>query len=245
MSVILHVNVDHIATLRQARGTTYPDPVEAAFLCERAGAEGITVHLREDKRHIQPRDVRVLKETVRGVLNLEMGATEEMLAFALEVRPNHVTFVPERREERTTEGGLDVAGQRNVLASMVKQLQAVGVYVSMFVAPARAQLEASKAVGAQQVELHTGDYANAHGAQRVSELKHLAEGARVAQSLGLRVAAGHGLTVENVGDIAAIYEVIELNIGHAIVADASIVGMASAVRAMRRAIARGARRKTR
>ncbi len=239
MRVALHVNVDHVATLRQARGTRYPDPVEAAFAAERAGADGITVHLREDQRHIQPRDVRVLRETVRGLLNLEMASAESTVALALEVLPQHVTLVPERREERTTEGGLDVVGQRASLGPVIAKLRAAGIKVSLFIAPDDAQIEASKALGAEQVELHTGDYANAVGDARAHELASLARGAAKAHALGLRVAAGHGLTAENVGPIAAIPEVVELNIGHAIVADAVIVGFAPAVRAMRRAIARG------
>lgn len=239
MRVALHVNVDHVATLRQARGTAYPDPVEAAFIAERAGADGITVHLREDHRHIQPRDVRVLRQTVRGTYNLEMASAEATVAIALEVLPHHVTLVPERREERTTEGGLDAVGQARTLGPVISRLRAAGIKVSLFVAPDTAQLEASKALGADQVELHTGDYANATGAALVDELSALARGAAFAHSLGMRVAAGHGLTVANVGPVAAIAEVVELNIGHAIVADAVIVGMGPAVRAMRKSIAKG------
>lgn len=239
MRVALHVNVDHVATLRQARGTAYPDPVEAAFVAERAGADGITVHLREDQRHIQPRDVRVLRETVRGTYNLEMASAESTVAIALEVLPHHVTLVPERREERTTEGGLDVVGQARTLGPVIDRLRAAGIKVSLFVAPDTAQLEASKALGADQVELHTGDYANAKGVVVAEELAALARGAAFAHSLGMRVAAGHGLTVANVGPVAAITEVVELNIGHAIVADAVIFGMGPAVRAMRKAIAKG------
>lgn len=241
--VALHVNVDHVATLRQARGTRYPDPVEAALVCERAGADGITVHLREDRRHVQPRDVRVLREVVRGTLNLEMAATSAMLAFALEILPDHVTLVPERREERTTEGGLDVVGHRAALAGVVNALQDKDIKVSLFVAPDLAQLDASESLGVDQVELHTGDYANVTGDAVKHELDALARGAAHAHGLGLRVAAGHGLTVANVAPVAAIPAVVELNIGHAIVADAVISGMAQAVRAMRRAIARGARGK--
>ncbi len=239
MRVALHVNVDHVATLRQARGTAYPDPVEAAFACERAGADGITVHLREDQRHIQPRDVRVLRETVRGTFNLEMASADATVALALEVLPHHVTLVPERREERTTEGGLDAVGQRKTLGPVIARLRAAGIKVSLFIAPDDAQIDASRALGADQIELHTGDYANAKGAALAHELAALAKGAARAHALGLRVAAGHGLTVANVGAVAAIDEVVELNIGHAIVADAVIGGMAGAVRAMRRAIARG------
>ena len=239
MRVALHVNVDHVATLRQARGTSYPDPAEAAFIAERSGADGITVHLREDQRHIQPRDVRVIRETVRGTFNLEMANADATLAIALEVRPHHVTLVPERREERTTEGGLDVVGQARALAPVIDRLRGAGIKVSLFVAPDTAQLEASHKLGVDQVELHTGDYANARGAAVIEELASLARGAAFARSLGLRVAAGHGLTVANVGPVAAIHEVVELNIGHAIIADAVIEGMGPAVRAMRDAITRG------
>ncbi|MBK8694631.1 MAG: pyridoxine 5'-phosphate synthase [Deltaproteobacteria bacterium] len=239
MSLALHVNVDHVATLRQARGTRYPDPVEAAIACERAGAEGITVHLREDRRHIQERDVRVLKEVVRGTYNLEMAASDDGLAIALAVRPDHVTLVPERREERTTEGGLDAAGQRVALARVIDPLRAAGIRVSLFIAPDDAQIDAAVALGAEQIELHTGDYADATGAHRREALAALRRGAARAKDAGLRVAAGHGLTVANVVDVAAIAAVEELNIGHAIIADAVIMGIADAVRSMRDAMDRG------
>jgi len=236
--IALHVNVDHVATLRQARGTRYPDPVEAALLAERAGADGVTVHLREDRRHIQDRDVRVMREVVRGTYNLEMAATDAMLAIALAVKPDHVTLVPERREERTTEGGLDVVGHAAHVGRISKALQAAGVKVSLFIAPDPAQIDASRALGVDQVELHTGDYAHALHARELSALR---DGAERAHGHGLRVAAGHGLTLANVGPVAAIDEVVELNIGHAIVADAVFVGLARAVREMRRAMARGRR----
>nr|MBK7067784.1 pyridoxine 5'-phosphate synthase [Deltaproteobacteria bacterium] len=239
MSLALHVNVDHVATLRQARGTRYPDPVEAAIACERAGAEGITVHLREDRRHVQERDVRVLKEVVRGTYNLEMAASDDGLAIALAVRPDHVTLVPERREERTTEGGLDAAGQRVALARVIDPLRAAGIRVSLFIAPDDAQIDAAVALGAEQIELHTGDYADATGAHRREALAALRRGAARAKDAGLRVAAGHGLTVANVVDVAAIAAVEELNIGHAIIADAVIMGIADAVRSMRDAMDRG------
>lgn len=239
MSPALHVNVDHVATLRQARGTRYPDPVEAAIACERAGAEGITVHLREDRRHIQERDVRVLKEVVRGTYNLEMAASDDGLSIALSVLPDHVTLVPERREERTTEGGLDAAGQRVALARVIEPLKAAGIRVSLFIAPDDAQIDAAVALGAEQIELHTGDYADAVGAHRREALAALRRGATRAKDAGLRVAAGHGLTVANVVDVAAIAAVEELNIGHAIIADAVIMGIADAVRAMRAAMDRG------
>lgn len=240
MRIALHVNVDHVATLRQARGTPYPDPVEAALMAERAGADGITVHLREDRRHIQDRDVRVMREVVRGTYNLEMAPTTAMVALAQSVRPEVVTLVPERREERTTEGGLDVLGLRDVLAAAVTALQGVGIQVSLFVAPEAAQLEASAALGVDQVELHTGDYANARNVDVARQLDALYQGAVQAHALGLRVAAGHGLTVANVRPVCALPHVVELNIGHALVADAVMVGMAEAVRAMRAAMDEGA-----
>lgn len=242
MDIALHVNIDHVATLRQARGTNYPDPVEAALIAERAGAHGITAHLREDRRHVNDRDIRVLREVVRGTFNLEMAATEEMLAIALATRPDHVTLVPERREERTTEGGLDVVGHKSHLERIVGALSDRGIRVSLFIAPVLAQIDASRAVGAVQIELHTGDYAHARPHERSSHAQSLADGARHATSRGLRVAAGHGLTLENVGPVAAIAECVELNIGHAIVSDAVISGFDSAVRAMLDAMrrARGA-----
>ena len=240
-TIALHVNVDHVATLRQARGTRYPDPVEAALMAERAGADGITVHLREDRRHIQDRDVHLLREVVRGTYNLEMAATEAMLALALAVKPDHVTLVPERREERTTEGGLDVVGQRATVERVTGKLQAAGIRVSLFIAADDAQIDASRSLGVDQVELHTGDYANTTGVARAEELSVLRRGAARAYAHGIRVAAGHGLTVANVGPVAALREVVELNIGHAIVADAVFVGLARAVRAMRHAMAKGRR----
>lgn len=240
-TLALHVNVDHVATLRQARGTAYPDPVEAALIAERAGADGITVHLREDRRHIQDRDVRVLREVVRGTYNLEMAAQDEVLAVALATRPDHVTLVPERREERTTEGGLDVVAHAAKIERVTRTLQGAGIKVSLFIAPHAAQIDAAGRLRVDQIELHTGDYADHTGEARAKELTALREGAARAHGLGLRVAAGHGLNVQNVGAVAAIAEVVELNIGHAIVADAVITGFASAVRAMRRAMQRARR----
>jgi pyridoxine 5-phosphate synthase len=233
----LGVNVDHVATIRQARGVGYPDPVEAALVAEAAGAEGITVHLREDARHIQARDVEVLRRRLQVKLNLEMAVTEAMVAFALRVRPDDVCLVPERREELTTEGGLDVVGHRARVGDAVGRLQAGGIRVSLFVDPHPAQLEATVRVGAPAVELHTGDYANAWlatGADR--ELERVRVAATEAGRLGLEVHAGHGLTVANVGPIVKLPEVVELNIGHSIVARAVIVGMAAAVREMKAAI---------
>jgi pyridoxine 5-phosphate synthase len=241
MTIALHVNVDHVATLRQARGTRYPDPVEAAMLCERSGADGITVHLREDRRHIQDRDVTVLRQTVRGTFNLEMAATDEMVEIACSIRPDHVTLVPERRAERTTEGGLDAVGSFDSLRAPIDKLKASGIKVSLFIAPDSEQVRASRELGAHQIEFHTGEYAEALGAERDRHRARIAEQAAHASQLRLRIAAGHGLTVQNVGPIAAISEVVELNIGHAIVSDAVIVGMAKAVRSMRSAMYRARR----
>ncbi len=239
MSIALHVNIDHVATLRQARGTSYPDPVEAAIACERAGAQGITAHLREDRRHVNDRDVRVLREVVRGTFNLEMAATDEMVAIARIVKPDHVTLVPERREERTTEGGLDAVGQFAHVQRAVATLREAGIRVSLFIAHDPRQIDAAFRAEADQVELHTGDYANAPPTEWGEHATGLAMGAAMAAGLGMRVAAGHGLTVANVGLVARIPEVAELNIGHAIVADAVIVGMAGAVRSMLSAMRRG------
>lgn len=244
MRVALQVNVDHVATLRQARGVDYPDPVHAAVLCELAGADGITVHLREDRRHIVDRDVHVLRRTVKSVLNLEMGATDEMQAIALEVKPDLVTLVPEKRQERTTEGGLDVAGQAERLQGMVAELGEAGIPVSMFIDPEPAQIDASVAVGARVIELHTGDYANA--ADPGPELERLmAAGAHASERHPqLRVAAGHGLTLSNVGDLVRLVpEIVELNIGHALVADAVFRGMEASVAAYRHAIDDGESRR--
>ena len=247
MRVALQINVDHVATLRQARGVDYPDPVHAAVLCELAGADGITVHLREDRRHIVDRDVRVLRQTVKTVLNLEMAATDEMKAIALEVKPDLVTLVPEKREERTTEGGLDVRGGRGRLKDYVAELREAGIPVSMFIDPVPAQIDASTLVGAEVIELHTGDFANAQGGEgRAAELAKLtAAGAHAAQHHpGLRVAAGHGLTLRNVGELVrAVPELEELNIGHALVADAVMMGLEAAVVAYRQAIDEGESRR--
>lgn len=238
MSIVLHVNVDHVATLRQARGTSYPDPVWAASLCELAGANGITVHLREDRRHIQDRDVEVLRGTVRGVLNLEMAATQAMVDKALAIKPDIVTLVPERREERTTEGGLDVAGAAaGATRGAVERLRAGGIDVSLFIAPELAQVRAAKKLGVPRIELHTGAYCEAalHHAERAhaaTELERLAQAAEEASSLGLHVAAGHGLDYGNVGPVVRIPGIEELNIGHALIARAVLVGIEKAVRDM-------------
>lgn len=230
---ILCVNVDHIATIRQARRAQEPDPVAAAFLAELAGASGITIHLREDRRHIQERDLRLLKETVKTKLNLEMAATDEMVKIALSVRPDQVTLVPERREELTTEGGLDVEAQRDRIAEVVALLRDGGILVSLFVDPDPVQIKAAHRVGALAVEIHTGRYAEAKKEEeKAAELEKIINAAKFAHRLGLRVYAGHGLTYQNVGRIAAIPEVEELNIGHSIVARAALVGMERAVREM-------------
>jgi len=230
----LGVNVDHVATLRQARGVDYPDPVEAALVAEAAGADGITVHLREDRRHIQERDVEELRRRLRVKLNLEMAVTDAMVDFALGVRPGDACFVPERREELTTEGGLDVAGHAARVTAAARRLAAAGVRVSLFIDPDPAQVRASRHAGVHAVELHTGDYANAAGdAERGRQLARLRRAAAEAALLGLEVHAGHGLTVANVRPVAAIAEIVELNIGHSIVARAVLIGMAAAVREMR------------
>jgi pyridoxine 5-phosphate synthase len=228
----LHINIDHVATLRQARGTTYPDPVWAASLCELAGAHGITCHLREDRRHMTDRDVRLLRQTVRTVLNLEMAATEEMLGVALELKPDIVTLVPEKREERTTEGGLDVLGARAQLERGVARLGEAGIQVSLFIDPDVAQVRAASEAGAPRIELHTGDYCSAKPGAEARELERLASATESAISLGLHVAAGHGLDYPNVVPVASIPGIEELNIGHAVIARAVFVGLDRAVRDM-------------
>jgi pyridoxine 5-phosphate synthase len=239
MTIRLHVNVDHVATVRNARGTTYPDPTLAAAVCERAGADGITAHLREDRRHITDRDVRVLRERLTTFFNLEMAPTEEMVGIALEVRPDAVTLVPERREERTTEGGLDVVHGAGQLRPLCARLLAAGIKLSLFIAPDAAQIDGSRALGGVQVELHTGEYCHARGASRDTELARIARAAQHAAANGLEVAAGHGLTRHNVVEIAAIDAIVEVNIGHAIIADAIFGGLEGAVRDMRSALDRG------
>lgn len=229
----LGVNVDHVATLRQARGTRYPDPVEAATLAEHAGADQITVHLREDRRHIIDRDVRVLRETVKTRLNLEMAATDEMCRFALDVRPDEVTLVPERREERTTEGGLDVVASIKSIVPVIDALKGADIKVSLFIDPDRRQLDATAALEVPIVELHTGDYADApDDATRQERLEKVRDAAAHGRQIGLEVAAGHGLNLRNVGPIAALENIAELNIGHAIVARAVFVGFERAVTEM-------------
>jgi len=232
----LGVNIDHVATIRQARGGREPDPVWAAVEAELAGADGITVHLREDRRHIQDRDLRLLRETVRTRLNLELAAEPAIVAIALEVRPDQVTFVPERRAELTTEGGLDVIGQRVRVAEAVKRCHDAGLEVSLFIDPSPEQVEASAALGASAVELHTGRYADAIGPGAIlRELEALIEAGRVARGAGLTLHAGHGLDYANVAAVAGMAGMAELNIGHSIISRAVFVGLREAVRSMRAA----------
>ena len=240
--VRLHVNVDHVATLRNARGTRYPDPVRAAEACLAAGADGITIHLREDRRHIIDTDVERMKAAIGSTLNLEMAATDEMVAIARRVRPDVVTLVPERREERTTEGGLDAANGGAALARRVRELLDAGIKVSLFIAADERQVAAATTLGAAQIELHTGEYAHAGDdeAAVARELARLAAAATKARSRGLEVAAGHGLTVANVPALLRTPEIVELNIGHAVVADAIFLSIGGAVRAMLHAMGRAA-----
>ncbi|MCR0996698.1 pyridoxine 5'-phosphate synthase [Serratia rubidaea] len=232
--LLLGVNIDHIATLRNARGTQYPDPVQAAFAAEQAGADGITVHLREDRRHITDRDVRILRQTIQTRMNLEMAVTDEMLAIACELQPQFCCLVPEKREEVTTEGGLDVAGQLDKMTLAVERLTQAGIQVSLFIDPDHRQIDAAVAVGAPYIEIHTGAYAEAQGELAVeAELLRIAQAARYAAEKGLKVNAGHGLTYHNVQPIAALPEMHELNIGHAIIGQAVMSGLASAVAEMK------------
>ena len=229
----LGVNVDHVATVRQARRAQVPDPVEAALLAEKAGADGITMHLREDRRHIQERDVELLRERLKTKLNLEMAVTPAMVAFAETLRPDDACFVPEKREELTTEGGLDIVAHRRKIQDSVKRLQDRGIHVGLFVDPEEKQIETSKEVGADAVEVHTGTYCNAAGAEREKERRTVASAVSLAYRLGLEVHAGHGLDYENVLPIAGIHEIVELNIGHSIIARAVVVGIEQAVREMK------------
>jgi pyridoxine 5-phosphate synthase len=229
----LGVNVDHVATLRQARRTTYPDPVTAAALAELAGAQQITIHLREDRRHIQDRDLRILRETCQTLLNLEMAATAEMVKIAYEYKPDVVTLVPERREELTTEGGLDVNGQREHVAKIIKNLKDGEITVSLFIDPDLDQVRAAHKVDADRIEIHTGRYCEARNErERARELSRIIDASKAAAKLGMSVAAGHGLNYDNVQPVARIQEIDELNIGHAIVGRAVLVGFERAVREM-------------
>ncbi|GAM67345.1 pyeidoxine 5'-phosphate synthase [Vibrio sp. JCM 19236] len=232
--ILLGVNIDHVATLRNARGTKYPDPVHAAEIAERAGADGITIHLREDRRHILDRDVRILAETIQTRMNLEMAVTDEMVNIALETKPEYVCLVPEKREELTTEGGLDVIGHLDKIKAATEKLTAAGIKVSLFIDPEQSQIDASKAAGAPFVELHTGHYAEATDDKELAkELERIAEAARYADSQGITVNAGHGLTYHNVGPIAALPEIYELNIGHSIIGRAVFDGLHKAVADMK------------
>jgi pyridoxine 5-phosphate synthase len=234
----LGVNIDHVATLRQARGTSYPSPLEAALVAESSGADGITLHLREDRRHIQDADVEAFRERLQTRMNLEIAATEDMVAIAEKVRPFAVCLVPERREELTTEGGLDVLSREARITELTTRLTLAGCRVSLFIDPEDAQIAAAARCGAAVVELHTGRYANLESgsSEQLSELERLREGASRAHSLGLIVHAGHGLTLDNVAEIAAIDVISELNIGHSLIADAVFVGLPEAVQRMRQAI---------
>ena len=231
--IALGINIDHVATVRQARRVSYPDPVHAALLAEQAGADNITLHLREDRRHIQDRDVHALRPLLQTRMNLEMGMTPEMLEIAIGVRPHDCCLVPEKREEITTEGGLEVAADLDRVTAGVRKLGAAGIRVALFIAPDLSQIEAAKRSGAPVIELHTGTYAEASGSAQARELERLSTAARRAASLGLEVHAGHGLTYNNVMPVAAIPEIVELNIGHCIVARAIFTGLETAVRDMK------------
>ncbi len=229
----LGVNIDHVATLRNARGVRYPDPLRAAHMAAEAGADGITAHLREDRRHISDDDIQSLSDEIDLPLNLEMAATPEMLAIALRNKPHAVCLVPEKRQELTTEGGLDVAAGRNYLASYVSALGEAGIRVSLFIDPEAGQIEAAKALGAPVVELHTGSYCEASGGQVAGELERLVRAAKMAEGLGLECHAGHGLSYDTVGPVAAIPTIVELNIGHFLVGEAIFSGLGGAIKHMR------------
>jgi len=232
--IFLGVNIDHVATLRQARGTTYPCPVDAVTIVEQAGADSITVHLREDRRHIQDFDLAEIKSVMRTHMNLECAVTDEMLAIALNTAPSDCCLVPEKREELTTEGGLHVVGQVDRVRDAVQQLSESGIRVSLFIDPDPAQLDAAVAVGAPVVELHTGRYADTSGDEQASELQRVATAAQYGDDLGLIINAGHGLNYENVAEIAVIKHIVELNIGHSIISRAVFDGLSAAVSEMKR-----------
>ena len=229
----LGVNIDHVATLREARKAKEPDPIAAAVLAELAGADGIVIHLREDRRHIQDRDLRVLRETIRTRLDLEMAATEEMARIALEVKPEMVTLVPERRQELTTEGGLNVVSYRDELQKVIDLLHEGEILVSLFIDPDQNQIKGAHKVSADLIEIHTGQYANSRGKERQTELHQIMEAAKLASKLGMGVNAGHGLDYTNVTPVSQIPEIEELNIGHSIISRAVLVGMQQAVREMK------------
>ncbi len=232
----LHINIDHVATLRNQRDVDYPDPLEAARICMNAGADGITVHLREDRRHIRDADVDALREARLGLFNLEMAATSEMAQIASRVVPDVVTLVPEKREERTTEGGLDVLGAEDSIREVAQVCRAKGIKLSLFIEASPEQVRASARIGAAQVEFHTGHYCDAPVEERAALLEQLKQSAIIAHDQGLEVAAGHGLTRKNVGEILSIPHLKELNIGHSVVADAVLIGMEQAVRQLRLAL---------
>jgi pyridoxine 5-phosphate synthase len=229
----LGVNIDHVATLRQARKTYEPDPVAAAVLAELGGADSITIHLREDRRHIQDRDLRVLREMVATKLNLELSVSDQIVGIACQTRPDQATLVPERREEVTTEGGLDVSAHKQAVARAIQRLQAAGIAVSLFIDPDPRQIQLSKELGADAIELHTGQYALSRGKEQEEQLAALVAAGKIAQDLGLRLHGGHGLNYHNVRPVAAINGMLELNIGHSIVSRAVFVGMERAVREMK------------
>jgi pyridoxine 5-phosphate synthase len=232
-NIALGVNIDHVATVRQARRARYPDPLYAALVAEEAGADSITLHLREDRRHIQDRDVSAMREALQTRMNLEMAVTDEMVRIAQAVKPQDVCLVPESRQEITTEGGLNVVAHRARVQDATAALNRAGIRVSLFIDPDEAQIEAARGVGAPVIELHTGAYADAHGGTRAREFERLRSAAKFAASLGLTVNAGHGLNYHNVEPIAAIPQIIELNIGHSIVSRAIVDGLAKAVRDMK------------
>jgi pyridoxine 5-phosphate synthase len=234
MSLLLGVNIDHVATLRQARGTTFPDPIAAALLCERAGADGITLHLREDRRHIQDDDVRRMRPLLQTRMNLEIAVTDFMINFACEIKPQHVCLVPEKRQELTTEGGLDVVKQQKKIQQAVEKLTKAGCQVSLFIDPNIHQIDAAIACGAPVVELHTGAYAETTGEHQL--LERITDVTAYALDLDLIVNAGHGLNLSNVAPIAQIYGIHELNIGHALIADSVFVGLETAIRQMKEAM---------
>ncbi|CAC9576588.1 Pyridoxine 5'-phosphate synthase (EC [uncultured Gammaproteobacteria bacterium] len=233
MSIYLGVNIDHIATIRQARGTHYPSPVEGALLCEQSGADSITLHLREDRRHIQDEDVVVLREKLTTKMNLEMASTDEMIAIASKIKPQDCCLVPEKREELTTEGGLDVVNQISRMTDVCAQLKASDVVVSLFIDAQKDQIDAAKQCGAPVIELHTGHYADTTGPEQQAEFERIKSMATYAHSIGLQVNAGHGLTLENTKTIAQLPEIVELNIGHSIIARAVFVGLESATNEMK------------
>ncbi len=233
MSIYLGVNIDHIATIRQARGTNYPSPVAGALLCEKSGADSITLHLREDRRHIQDEDVVVLREKLTTKMNLEMASTDEMIAIAGRIKPQDCCLVPEKREELTTEGGLDVVSQISRMTDVCAQLKASDVIVSLFIDAQKDQIDAAKQCGAPVIELHTGHYADTTGSEQQVEFERIKNMATYAHSIGLQVNAGHGLTLENTRVIAQLPEIVELNIGHSIIARAVFVGLESATNEMK------------